>query len=79
MCSENFGFFGKPVMLCEYVFVLIPGMRYGAASDCPQLLTITVLYSRRGMGFLFVCLFCFVLFLPAVDSLFGIVETLEMV
>jgi hypothetical protein len=27
MYSENFGFFKNPVMLCEYVFVLIPGGR----------------------------------------------------
>jgi hypothetical protein len=30
-------------MLCEYVFVLIPGVGYGAASDCPQQLTIICL------------------------------------
>ena len=35
-CTENFGFFRNTVMLWEYVFVLTPGVGYGAASDCPQ-------------------------------------------
>ena len=30
-------------MLCEYVFVLIPDVECGAASDCPQQLTIICL------------------------------------
>jgi hypothetical protein len=34
-CSENFGFFKNTVMLCDYAFVLIPGVGFGAASDCP--------------------------------------------
>jgi hypothetical protein len=34
--SENFGFFKNLVMLCDFVFVLIPSMGYGAALDCPQ-------------------------------------------
>lgn len=34
-----------------YVFVLIPGVEYGAASDCPQALTMTVSSSRRGCDF----------------------------
>lgn len=37
--SEKFGFFKNPVMLCEYDFVLVPGVGYGAALDCPQRLT----------------------------------------
>lgn len=28
-CGENFGFFKSPVMLCEYVFVFIPGVAHG--------------------------------------------------
>ena len=28
--GENFGFLKHPIMLYEYVFVLIPGVRYGA-------------------------------------------------
>ena len=32
-CSENFGFFKNPLVLCEYVFVLISGVGYGTASD----------------------------------------------
>jgi hypothetical protein len=27
------------VMICKFVFVLIPGVGYGAASDWPQLIT----------------------------------------
>jgi hypothetical protein len=39
----------KYLMLCECVFVLIPGMGYGAASDSPQpLTTMIVSCSRRG-------------------------------
>jgi hypothetical protein len=30
-------------MLCEYVFVLISGVEYGAASDCPQWITMIIL------------------------------------
>jgi hypothetical protein len=33
----SFGFFKNPVRLYEYVFVLIPGVGYGAASDYIQL------------------------------------------
>jgi hypothetical protein len=36
MFSKNFDFFKNPVMLCEYVFVLILGVGYGAASECSQ-------------------------------------------
>jgi hypothetical protein len=50
-------------MLGEYVFILIPGGGYGAASDCPQLLTVVVSCSRRGV------------ILPAADSL--LLGTLE--
>ena len=42
-CSENFGFFKNPDMLCDDVIVLIPGVGYGAPSDCLQLLTVIVL------------------------------------
>jgi hypothetical protein len=31
----SFGFFEKQIIL-ECVFILIPGVRDGAASDCPQ-------------------------------------------
>jgi hypothetical protein len=50
-CSENFGFFKNPLVLCEYVFVLISGVGYGASSVCPQPLTTVVLCSRRGIVF----------------------------
>lgn len=33
-CGENSGFFKNPIVLCEYVFVFIPGMGYWAASVC---------------------------------------------
>ena len=36
-CSGNCGFFKKPSYV--NVFVLIPGVGYGAASVCPQPLT----------------------------------------
>jgi hypothetical protein len=39
------------IQLCDYVFVLIPGMGYGAVSDYPQLLTMIVSCSREGMIF----------------------------
>ena len=35
LCSKHLGFFKNIEMLWEYVFVLIPGVGYGAASDCP--------------------------------------------
>lgn len=35
----------------EIVFVLIPGVGYGAASDCRQLLTVIVSCSWRGVIF----------------------------
>lgn len=35
----------------DYVFVLVPGVGYRAASNCPQLLTKIALSSRRGMIF----------------------------
>jgi hypothetical protein len=38
-CSGNLGFFEKKIVW-EYVFILIPGVGYGAASDIPQQLTI---------------------------------------
>ena len=46
--SENLGFFKNPVILCEYVFVLVPGEGYGAALVCPQSLIMIVLCSRGG-------------------------------
>ena len=61
--SENFDFFKNPVILYEYVFFLIPGVGYGAASVCPRQLTMIVSCSRRGAIF------------PAADSL--ILGTLE--
>jgi hypothetical protein len=52
VCSENIGFLKKKtVVLCEHVFVLIPGVGYGAASGCPQPLTVIVSCSRRGVIF----------------------------
>ena len=51
LCSDSFGFLKNPVTLCGYVFVLIPCVRYGAASDCPQLLTMIVLCYRRSVIF----------------------------
>lgn len=42
ICCENFSFFKNPVMVCEYTFVLIPVVGYGAGSVCPQLLTTPV-------------------------------------
>lgn len=36
---------------CMIFFVLIPDVEYKAASDCPQLLTMIVLHSRKGMIF----------------------------
>lgn len=35
-------------MLWECVFTLVPGVGYGAASDCPQQLTMTRLMVGRG-------------------------------
>lgn len=35
VCSEHFDFFNSLVILYEYVFVLIPGMRYGVALEYP--------------------------------------------
>jgi hypothetical protein len=37
--SENFVFFKNTEKLPEYVLILFPG--YGAASECPQQLTMT--------------------------------------
>jgi hypothetical protein len=37
-------------VLCEYVFVLFLGAGYEAVSDFPQLLTMTVLWSRVCVG-----------------------------
>jgi hypothetical protein len=52
-CRESFGFLKKKrtIMLCECFFVLIPGMGYGAASDCPQLLTMICLMLQEGRDF----------------------------
>lgn len=44
-----------PVMLGEYSFVLIPEVGYGAASDCPQLLTTIISCSRRAVIFFPIC------------------------
>ena len=43
LCSKHLGFFKNIEMVQEYVFVLIPGVGYGAASDCPQQLTMICL------------------------------------
>ena len=67
-CSENFGLFKSPVMICEYVFVLIQGVGYGALSSCPQPLTVIVSCSRRG-----------VIFASCRWLMIGILETLGMV
>jgi hypothetical protein len=45
---RNFGFLKNPIMLCEYVFVLIPDVGYGAASDCPHHLTVICLLLWQG-------------------------------
>ena len=39
--------------------VLVPGVGYGAASICPQLLNVIALCSTGHDFFVFVCLFCF--------------------
>lgn len=50
MCSENFSFWGKKlVLVCEYVFALTPGVGCGAASDGPQLLTMICLVLCQGL------------------------------
>ena len=52
MCASALSevwFFKSPVMLCDYVFTLIPSVGYGAASDCPQLLTVLPLCARRAV------------------------------
>jgi hypothetical protein len=38
-CTENGGFLKKPVKFWECVFVVIPGVGYGASSDYPQKVT----------------------------------------
>jgi hypothetical protein len=38
-------------LLEKYVFFLIPGMRYGAASICPQQLAMTCLVLLQGYDF----------------------------
>ena len=48
---DNFHFVKNPVMLHEYVFVLIPDMGYGAVSNCPQWIIMSVSCYRRGMIF----------------------------
>lgn len=45
-CSENSDLFENPVTLSEYVFVLMPGVGYGAASVCPQPLTMSRALAR---------------------------------
>jgi hypothetical protein len=40
LCSENFGFSKNQVIICYVTMFFIPGVGYGAASVCPQLLTI---------------------------------------
>jgi hypothetical protein len=38
-------------MLCEHVFVSIPGVRYrAAASECPQQQTIWLMHAVAGTG-----------------------------
>jgi hypothetical protein len=57
-------FLKNPAMLHKHVFVLIPGVGYGVASDYPQKQTICLVWcSGRGV------------ILPAADSL--ILKTLE--
>lgn len=53
-CSENLGFLKTKqnmVMLCDCVFVLIPGVGYAAALVCLQMLTMIVSCSRRSIIF----------------------------
>jgi hypothetical protein len=50
--------FKSTEMLWECVFVLIPGVGHGAASDCLQQLSVICLVLQQGCGF----------FLPATDS-----------
>ena len=47
-CTENFGFFKKPATLWECVFVFIPGVGCGAASDSPQKVTMICLMLLQG-------------------------------
>ena len=65
---DNFHFVKNPVMLHEYVFVLIPDMGYGAVSNCPQRIIMSVSCFRRGM-----------IFSSCRQFLFGILENLEKV
>jgi hypothetical protein len=46
-CSENFGLLRTPVMLCHHAFVLISGVGYQAASDCPHSLTVIFSHDLR--------------------------------
>ena len=47
-CTESFGFYENPVMIQEFVFVSVPGVRYGIASDCSQHLTMICLVLCQG-------------------------------
>lgn len=53
---------------CDYVFVLIQGIGYGAASDCPELLTMIVSCSKKGE-----------IFVGCRQFMFGILSALERV
>lgn len=66
---ENLGFFKNPFMLCELCFCLTPGVRYRAASVCPQSLWSSCALGGAGV-------------LPAADSLslefWGLFERVQM-
>ena len=71
---DNFHFVKNPVMLHEYVFVLIPDMGYGAVSNCPQrilggLEKVFVWHPQDGLWWLLLCLLLSVPFaaVPAPD------------
>ena len=48
----------KKEILQKYDFVLIPGIRYGSASDCLQQLPMIVLKQRCALTELKIALFC---------------------
>lgn len=51
VCSKSLASLKTQFMFYEYIFVLISGVGYEAASDYPQPLTMTVSRSKRGIIF----------------------------
>lgn len=48
LCNESFGSFKNPLMLCDYVFVLLPGVQQEASLhgyyDLPHAVATTLLF-----------------------------------